>query len=104
MTLIGATGVEDSLQAGVPETIKSLREANIKVWMLTGDKLETAENIAKSCALIDTDQDFKIDRWKYDNIQKELDQIKLSGVTGKELDEKKSCRSILVEGEAISII
>ncbi len=34
------------------ETIRDLIRANIKVWMLTGDKLETAENIAKSCNLI----------------------------------------------------
>lgn len=52
LTLIGATAVEDKLQDKVPETIADLIRANIKVWMLTGDKLETAENIAKSCRLI----------------------------------------------------
>lgn len=52
LTLIGATAVEDKLQERVPETIYDLIKANIKVWMLTGDKLETAENIAKSCRLI----------------------------------------------------
>ena len=51
--LIGATAVEDKLQDGVPNTIRDLLKAGIKVWMLTGDKLETAENIAKSCKLID---------------------------------------------------
>ncbi|XP_044580312.1 phospholipid-transporting ATPase IF-like isoform X1 [Cotesia glomerata] len=49
MTLLGATGIEDSLQEGVEETLESLRAANIKVWVLTGDKAETAENIAFSC-------------------------------------------------------
>ena len=53
MVLIGASGVEDKLQMGVPETIAAMREANIKVWMLTGDKLETAENIGFSCKLLD---------------------------------------------------
>ena len=53
--LIGATAVEDKLQEGVPNTIRDLLKAGIKVWMLTGDKLETAENIAKSCKLIDKD-------------------------------------------------
>lgn len=43
--LIGASGVEDKLQKGVPETIDRLRRAGIKVWMLTGDKRETAVNI-----------------------------------------------------------
>ncbi|XP_008544618.1 phospholipid-transporting ATPase IF isoform X1 [Microplitis demolitor] len=49
MMLLGATGIEDSLQEGVEETLESLRAANIKVWVLTGDKAETAENIAFSC-------------------------------------------------------
>lgn len=52
MILIGATAVEDRLQDKVPETIRDLLRANIKVCMLTGDKLETAENIARSCNLI----------------------------------------------------
>jgi hypothetical protein len=38
LTLIGATGIEDKLQDGVPETIDNLLRANINVWMLTGDK------------------------------------------------------------------
>lgn len=52
MTLIGATGIEDKLQDYVAETIYSLRTGGIKFIMLTGDKLETAENIALSCRLI----------------------------------------------------
>jgi phospholipid-transporting ATPase len=44
--------VEDRLQDDVPQTIASLQEAGIKIWMLTGDKLETAENIAESCRLL----------------------------------------------------
>merc|ERR1719470_652507 len=51
LTLIGATAIEDKLQDLVPETIEKLLEANIHVWMLTGDKQETAINIAKSCRL-----------------------------------------------------
>ncbi|OAA53859.1 ATPase, P-type, phospholipid-translocating, flippase [Cordyceps fumosorosea ARSEF 2679] len=46
--LAGATAIEDKLQDGVPETIDKLTRANIKVWMLTGDKRETAINIAHS--------------------------------------------------------
>ncbi|XP_068247329.1 LOW QUALITY PROTEIN: phospholipid-transporting ATPase IF-like [Palaemon carinicauda] len=49
LTLLGATGVEDLLQDGVQETLESLRVAGIKVWVLTGDKVETAVNIAYSC-------------------------------------------------------
>lgn len=47
--LLGATGVEDKLQEGVPETIEKMRLAGIKVWVLTGDKQETAVNISHSC-------------------------------------------------------
>lgn len=49
--LAGATAIEDKLQEGVPETIDKLRRANIKVWMLTGDKRETAINIAHSARI-----------------------------------------------------
>ena len=51
LRLIGATAIEDKLQDNVPETIEKLLEADIHVWMLTGDKQITAENIAKSCRL-----------------------------------------------------
>uniref|UniRef100_A0A8C2QVK2 Phospholipid-transporting ATPase n=1 Tax=Capra hircus TaxID=9925 RepID=A0A8C2QVK2_CAPHI len=50
--LLGATAIEDRLQARVPETITSLLKANIKIWVLTGDKQETAINIAYSCKLL----------------------------------------------------
>ena len=53
LTLLGTTIVEDKLQENVPETIEDLRTAGIKIWMLTGDKLNTAYNIALSCNLID---------------------------------------------------
>ncbi|KAG5676651.1 hypothetical protein PVAND_006470 [Polypedilum vanderplanki] len=51
LTLIGATGIEDRLQEDVPETIDSLLQAGIVVWVLTGDKTETAINIAYSAKL-----------------------------------------------------
>ncbi|XP_043842888.1 phospholipid-transporting ATPase VB [Dromiciops gliroides] len=53
LTLLGATGIEDRLQEGVPDTIAALREAGIRIWVLTGDKQETAVNIAYSCKLLD---------------------------------------------------
>lgn len=48
----GASAIEDKLQRGVPESIEKLRRANIRMWMLTGDKRETAVNIGYSCRLI----------------------------------------------------
>ncbi|KAI4966338.1 hypothetical protein ZWY2020_041222 [Hordeum vulgare] len=55
MRLLGASGVEDKLQDGVPEAIEKLREAGIKVWVLTGDKQETAISIGYSCKLLTRD-------------------------------------------------
>lgn len=52
LDLCAATAIEDKLQQGVPEAIDKLRRANIKMWMLTGDKRETAINIGYSCRLI----------------------------------------------------
>jgi magnesium-transporting ATPase (P-type) len=53
--LIGATAIEDRLQDQVPETIEFMRNANIKVWVLTGDKVDTAKNIGYSCRLLTHD-------------------------------------------------
>ncbi|KAG0447681.1 hypothetical protein HPP92_028208 [Vanilla planifolia] len=50
--ILGASGVEDKLQQGVPEAIESLRQAGIKVWILTGDKQETAVSIGYSSRLL----------------------------------------------------
>lgn len=55
LILLGATGIEDKLQDGVPEAIESLRQAGIKVWVLTGDKQETAISIGLSCKLLTSD-------------------------------------------------
>ncbi|XP_077050771.1 phospholipid-transporting ATPase IC [Siphateles boraxobius] len=55
LMLIGATAIEDKLQDGVPETIAKLAKADIKIWVLTGDKKETAENIGFSCELLTDD-------------------------------------------------
>ncbi|KAG0032112.1 hypothetical protein BGZ82_006683 [Podila clonocystis] len=50
--LLGATGIEDRLQDGVPETIQLLKRAGIKIWVLTGDKMETAISIGVSTGLL----------------------------------------------------
>uniref|UniRef100_A0A6Q2WYZ3 Phospholipid-transporting ATPase n=1 Tax=Esox lucius TaxID=8010 RepID=A0A6Q2WYZ3_ESOLU len=55
--LLGATGIEDRLQDGVPETIASLRKAGLQIWVLTGDKQETAINIAYACKLLDPEEE-----------------------------------------------
>lgn len=55
LELIGATAVEDRLQEDVASTLEALRHAGIKVWVLTGDKRETAINISNSCKHFSSD-------------------------------------------------
>ncbi|KAL7674137.1 hypothetical protein ACOME3_000417 [Neoechinorhynchus agilis] len=57
LELLCVTGVEDSLQANVRPTLEALRNAGIRVWMLTGDKMETAACIARSSRLFTSGRD-----------------------------------------------
>ncbi|CAJ0750755.1 3796_t:CDS:10 [Entrophospora sp. SA101] len=76
LTLLGATAIEDKLQEGVPECITSLREAGIKVWVLTGDKLETAINIGFAAQLLTKEMRLWIIRGsKKDSVMKQLDDV-----------------------------
>jgi magnesium-transporting ATPase (P-type) len=77
--LIGASAIEDKLQDGVPETIALLLEANVRVWMLTGDKQETAIEIGRSCSLIKPEMEL-IDLSSYNLAEFEA---KLIAATGK---------------------
>ena len=51
--LIGSTAIEDKLQEDVAQTIYDIRQAGIRVWVLTGDKIETAMNIGYACKLLE---------------------------------------------------
>ena len=53
-SLIGVTGVEDTLQDNVVECIIDFKKAGMKVWILTGDKRETAESIGKTCGVLNS--------------------------------------------------
>jgi magnesium-transporting ATPase (P-type) len=57
LSLLGATVLEDRLQENVQSTIQALHQADIKVWVLTGDKLETAESIGYSSKLLNLGMD-----------------------------------------------
>ncbi|OQR95740.1 phospholipid-transporting ATPase [Thraustotheca clavata] len=52
LQIVGATGIEDGLQENVPSSIEKLRLAGIKIWMLTGDHVDTALNVARACNLL----------------------------------------------------
>lgn len=60
LTLLGGTAIEDRLQDGVSDSIEILGEAGIKLWVLTGDKVETAINIGFSCNLLNNDMDLLV--------------------------------------------
>ena len=57
MELIGSTAIEDKLQDEVADTIRFMKQTGIKVWVLTGDKIETAINIGVSAGLLDDNMD-----------------------------------------------
>ncbi|KAL5719369.1 P-type phospholipid transporter [Ranunculus cassubicifolius] len=80
LRLLGASGIEDKLQQGVPDAIESLRRAGIKVWVLTGDKQETAISIGYSCKLLSND----------------MTQIVINA------NSKESCRKSLEDAQAMS--
>ncbi|XP_055298222.1 phospholipid-transporting ATPase 11C isoform X2 [Sitodiplosis mosellana] len=77
LELLGATAVEDALQDKVKDTIESLRYAGIIVWVLTGDKIETALNIARSCGQIpDSTETFMITECKEEyQINQHMDML-----------------------------
>ncbi|XP_010266737.1 PREDICTED: phospholipid-transporting ATPase 1 [Nelumbo nucifera] len=80
LCILGASGIEDKLQQGVPEAIESLKQAGIKVWVLTGDKQETAISIGYSCKLLTS----------------RMTQIIINSTS------KESCRKSLEDAKAMS--
>ena len=57
LEIVGSTAIEDRLQEEVPETIIALKQIGVKVWVLTGDKVETAINIGYSAGLLNSEMD-----------------------------------------------
>jgi phospholipid-translocating P-type ATPase (flippase) len=84
LTLLGATAIEDKLQDGVPDCIAKLRAADMNVWMLTGDKMETAINIAFACQLLTTEmRRFEV---SFESVEHECIQDMVGSGTGAEVD------------------
>lgn len=103
MYLLGATAIEDRLQDGVPETIHTLQDAGIKVWVLTGDRQETAINIGMSCKLISEDMTLLIVNEETapmtrDNIQKKLDAIRTQGDNSIAMDQL----ALVIDGKSLT--
>ncbi|TGJ83788.1 hypothetical protein E0Z10_g4995 [Xylaria hypoxylon] len=94
LELLGVTGVEDKLQKDVKPSLELLRNAGIKIWMLTGDKVETARCVAISSKLVARGQYIytvaKLQR--KDNAQDHLDFLR---------SKPDSC--LLIDGESLSM-
>lgn len=103
-TLLGATAIEDKLQEGVPDTIATLQTAGIKIWVLTGDRQETAINIGMSCKLISEDMTLLIVNEEdkeatRDNLQKKLNAVNSqSQGGGAEMD----VLALVIDGKSLS--
>ena len=70
MDLVGATAIEDKLQEGVPQAIRRLLDADIKIWVLTGDNVATAINIGISCNLLEADMHDEGRLFVFDDFEK----------------------------------
>lgn len=95
MELLCLTGVEDRLQDGVPTTLRGLQDAGIKIWMLTGDKMETALNIAKSSMLVKKLQEV----YQFRSVQSRLEaHLELNNF------HRKSDCPLIIAGEDLEIV
>lgn len=101
--LLGATAIEDRLQDGVPDTIHTLQEAGINVWVLTGDRQETAINIGYSCKLLNEDMSLIIcnesGHWDTKSfLEKKLKDVNEVMTRGEELEPL----ALVIDGKALS--
>lgn len=117
LTLVGGTAIEDRLQDGVPDTIALLGDAGIKLWVLTGDKVETAINIGFSCNLLSNDMDLIVFKVEEDNVEAaavELEKhLSSFGITGSD-EELKAARknheppgpthAIVIDGDSLKLV
>ncbi|KAJ5887422.1 hypothetical protein N7495_007463 [Penicillium taxi] len=117
LMLIGGTAIEDRLQDGVPDTIQLLADAGIKLWVLTGDKVETAINIGFSCNLLNNNMELivlNIPENKPDQAAMELENhLGTFNLTGSDeeliaarLDHTPPAptHAVIVDGETLKIL
>jgi phospholipid-translocating ATPase len=115
--LLGGTAIEDRLQDGVPDAISLLGKAGIKLWVLTGDKVETAINIGFSCNLLDNDMDLlllKVEDESLASAEKLLDEkLAIFGMTGsqEELNAAQNnheppapTHAVIVDGDSLKLV
>lgn len=100
--LLGATAIEDKLQDGVPETIAILQEANIKIWVLTGDRQETAINVGMSCKLLSEDMNLLIinEDNKDDTCQNMMEKLNILNSNQLSEDDRNSL-ALVIDGKSL---
>lgn len=100
--LLGATAIEDRLQDGVPDTIHTLQSAGIKIWVLTGDRQETAINIGMSCKLISEDMTLLI--INEENAQATRDSLlkKLQAVQNQAASGEVEPLALIIDGKSLT--
>lgn len=103
LSLVGSTAIEDKLQAGVPKTIADMGRAGISVWVLTGDKEETAINIAFACELFDTRTKILILNHKsFPTAQDVRDEVRKHGRMAESTQYTEAKHALVVDGEVIA--
>lgn len=108
LMLLGATGIEDRLQEGVPETIVALRAAGIAIWVLTGDKPETAINVAYSAKLFQPNMELlRLTARSRDSAESSiafyLSEVENQTVASNNLNANKN-RALVVDGKTLTFI
>eukprot|EP00162_Nutomonas_longa_P015389 comp22295_c0_seq1/m.53328 comp22295_c0_seq1/g.53328 ORF comp22295_c0_seq1/g.53328 comp22295_c0_seq1/m.53328 type:complete len:1167 (-) comp22295_c0_seq1:215-3715(-) len=99
LILVGASAIEDKLQEGVPRTIEVLARANIKIWVLTGDKQETAINIGFACSLLHLAMHIVIVNEKDQaGVKKRL----IAGIEEAKAKEKTNDIGLVIDGAALT--
>jgi magnesium-transporting ATPase (P-type) len=105
LLLVGSTAIEDKLQDGVPQAIADLGRAGIAVWVLTGDKEETAINIAFACELFDTRTTVLVLNLKSHPTAKEvLAELTKSGKAAAGSASSGGKHALVIDGEVISLV
>jgi len=105
MFLVGSTAIEDKLQHGVPSAIADMGRAGVAVWVLTGDKEETAINIAFACELFDTRTNILVLNLKSHPTAREvLAELKKSGKAAGEHAPSGEKHALDIDGEVISVV
>ena len=104
LTLLGITGIEDQLQDNVGDVLHSFNIAGIKIWVLTGDKKETAKSIAYSCKLLNNET-FTIFDFEEGKTAKEIykDIRKYSREYNRIINENRTDQSLIKRNFAVLI-